>query len=112
MLFFLIGIWKTFAFKLIWLGERWVPLSLHIWGLTYYVWCQGCLTSVLSIFVPCRSCTYKLPYFLQVLCHRETHTHTTTLRRWLYFIPETRFRRQAKNSDQRKVVRGSFWCGA
>lgn len=113
---FLTGVWITFAFLSVWLGKRWVPLSLHTWVLTYCVWHRGCSTAVLSI------CTLKLTRVQTLLCLAfsksfvtGTHPHVPALRRRLYFIPETRPVRQAEPSDQRKVVREFLmweqdWC--
>lgn len=75
MLIFLTGAWKTFSFTLVWLGERWVPPSFCMWGLTSYVWCQGSFTSVLSIFVPCRLYRHRVFFYLAFSKSsvRETH---------------------------------------
>lgn len=88
------------------LGDRWVPLSWYMWGLTYSIRCQDFLTSILSIFVPRRSHTQadsSLPSFSKSPV-TETHTHT----RLLSEGGCTLYQRQDPGGRQKIHIRGRW----
>lgn len=106
--FFLIGVWKTFAFTLAWLGERWAPLSLYMWGLAYCVWCQGCLPSLLSTFVPCRPRTRGL--FSALLSPSPLlQTHTRACSQKMAVLCTRDRIQEAGRKFRSKVLRGFWW---
>lgn len=108
MLVFLIGVWKTSVFTLVWLSERWVPLSLRMWGLTYCVkvaLLQSCPSLYHADYTHGGS---SLSCFPQVLCHRHAHTRACSQNMTILYIrdkiqkADRKFRSEV--GDQREVL--------
>lgn len=107
--------WKMFAFTLVCLGERLIQLSLYMrgysfWSDTYCVWWQIALLQSCPASFPAYQILQLISTLLSPSPQSEVHAYVPDLRRWPSFLPETRPRRQAEKSDQRKVVRERLWC--